>query len=283
MTHNIIVTASFAVLFWHVLCAENLIALVVVGVSGAFLIIGLAHKAWRRAFPEYSAVIHDIQRHPQSRIVTITASLVPPVRLMPGGYFRVSFHKAISLRRYSIIAFSSPLRDDTDTGVRKTIKFVLSTEGSWEKNIHRLTKNGRLTFDGPYGQDLRLRTYETVFFAAKGMGIVGVLPLALDLAERKYRDASIQTELTHLWTEYRQLASIPTPTNSQKRKILRENLSELEDKRLLDATRKVVVLWLPETNAQMEPLASELARLKSLDPLNVRCKHIGPLSSAYFQ
>ncbi|KAH7010608.1 uncharacterized protein B0I36DRAFT_341756 [Microdochium trichocladiopsis] len=39
--------------------------------------------------------------------------------------------------------------------------------------------------EGPYGHDLRLQQYENVSLAAKGVGIAGILPYALDLVSRE--------------------------------------------------------------------------------------------------
>lgn len=85
--------------------------------------------------------------------------------------------------------------------------------------------------DGPYGRDLKLETFETVLLFAKGIGIAGVLPHALQLVERfKHEDQAYRRAML---------------------------------------TRKVDLIWLLEENSQKEWIADWLDELKSKDVANV--------------
>ena len=95
-----------------------------------------------------------------------------------------------------------------------------------------------LTLDGPLGKDLRLQKYENVMLAAKGIGVTGVLPHALSLAQRRQHDNEAK--------------------KSESGKVLyRDNL------------RKVNLFWKLEDNSGQEWIGQQLSDLQKLDPANV--------------
>ncbi|CAJ2505628.1 Uu.00g130220.m01.CDS01 [Anthostomella pinea] len=104
----------------------------------------------------------------------------------------------------------------------------------------RLKKGQKFLLDGPYGQDLGLRHYETVIMAAQGIGIAGVLASALDLAERQQHDWAIK---------------------ASKSRAYRADLFR-------DRTRKVAIVWSLDENIQEEWVTMELNALKRLDEKN---------------
>ncbi|KAJ3559953.1 hypothetical protein NPX13_g9469 [Xylaria arbuscula] len=122
--------------------------------------------------------------------------------------------------------------------VSSTLSFLVSNQDR-HSPFHDLKDGQRLLLDGPYGQDLGLRHYETVIMAAKGIGIAGILTSALDLIEHQQHDSTVKKQRSRIY----------------------KNLFR-------DSTRKVAIFWSLEHNSQEEWVASELWALKSLDTKN---------------
>ena len=119
-----------------------------------------------------------------------------PFTVFPGGYFYVLhpgpvFTYSPFSRHAMTAAWYTPGRLVTDVKVT-SITMLVSNH-----SLHHplwLEKNQNLRLLGPYGRDLGLSGYETVILTAKGIGIAGVLPLALSLAERKLHDNRVKEE-----------------------------------------------------------------------------------------
>ncbi len=90
-----------------------------------------------------------------------------------------------------------------------------------------------MILDGPYRRNLKIQSYEIVILVVKGLGITGVLPFALFLAERK----------TYNY-EQRVLGSAP----------------------FCDKTRQIDLLWTFDYNDQTEWVIDRIEVLKKLDP-----------------
>ncbi|KAH8749527.1 hypothetical protein F5883DRAFT_435732, partial [Diaporthe sp. PMI_573] len=88
---------------------------------------------------------------------------------------------------------------------------------------------------GPFTQDLYLERYETVILIAKGLGIMGVLPLALSLTHRRIHDMK------------------------------KKESAALSD----DLTRKVALFWWIDQYEPNQRLLDHLNDLQLLDSNNV--------------
>ena len=81
-----------------------------------------------------------------------------------------------------------------------------------------------LTTEGPYRKNHRLHRFENVILTAKGIGIIGILPFALQFATRKRYNDSVCT------TKAREMNS--------------------DEPIFRDMTRHVVLYWWLENNSQ---------------------------------
>ena len=119
-----------------------------------------------------------------------------PFKVFPGGYYYILhpgpiFTYSPFSRHAMTAAWYTPGRLVTD--IKVTSVTMLVSNHSLRRPLW-LDKNQNLRLLGPYGRDLGLSGYETVILTAKGIGIAGVLPLALSLAERKLHDNRIKGE-----------------------------------------------------------------------------------------
>lgn len=118
---------------------------------------------------------------------------------------------------------------DSKGPIRRTIlSFLIQPQKGISSLLAGRNSLTKAIIDGPYGQNFKLETYESVLLFAKGIGIAGVIPHALSLIERK----------THKEQAY-------------KRALL---------------TRKVDIFWILEESNQMEWVIKWIEELKSKDP-----------------
>uniref|UniRef100_A0A0B7KRG5 Ferric oxidoreductase domain-containing protein n=1 Tax=Bionectria ochroleuca TaxID=29856 RepID=A0A0B7KRG5_BIOOC len=269
LCHQVLAVVALAVLFWHVLCTSSIIGKVIIGLSCFCSSVSLGYKGWKLLFP-LSATIFQARSYDESNIVTIEAELKQKgsLHVTPGSYFLISVrHHIPSVAAVAVLCGSETNRTTS------ALKFIFS-ESSWNRSLIALKPSDKISLDGPYGKDYGLENYENVMLLAKGIGIVGLLPLAVDLAERKYHDSDIQNQiLKH---------------EAQRNELFRNRFEEWEETRrdlerkrcFLDATKKVVILWCLEDYSQMKPLTDELLKLKKLDSahklLVVWCRYKAP-------
>lgn len=124
-----------------------------------------------------------------------------------------------------------------------TINFLMTNEGHHGRSLLGVRKGQDLQLVGPFGKDLRLHRFETVILAARGIGILGILPFALNLAARKQQDS-----------------------------VVRDKASRLDDSDetvFRDVTRKVDLVWWLDYNDQERWVMDQFATLQSFDPENV--------------
>lgn len=121
----------------------------------------------------------------------VTLKAARPVEFFPGCYFYIFFHGPLPFydlfHGYPMMPFCADA-DHVTSGVASELSFLISHTGHHARSLNTVRKGQFLRLDGPYGRDLQLQSYETVVLAAKGMGIVGVLPFARHLAERRAYD-----------------------------------------------------------------------------------------------
>jgi hypothetical protein len=147
-----------------------------------------------------------------------------------------------------------------ETGLVSNLSFLLSRHGNHSTAISKLSEGNEIFLDGPYGKDLGLTRVDVVVLAGKGMGIAGVLPLALDITLRRQHDTRIKTRIQEIMESLQQ----------QSDEELSKEVVRLRSTRLFrDATRKVILFWSLDNNSQMEWVETQLRALQLMDPQNV--------------
>lgn len=168
------------------------------------------------------------------------------LNIYPGCYFYVYFHHGPFPHRFRGLPMSVAWWDPTSvTTPRSSLVFLMKRQGAVNVLASKPDGLRSAILDGPYGHNLMLHSFENVILAAKGIGISGVLPYALDLARRRLHD----TELRNQGNKH----GLPSSRHLYR-----------------DKTRKVDLFWELERNSQEKWLRNELRSLQSLDPANVR-------------
>lgn len=231
---------------------------------------------WLRS-QRLEAGIKQIYDHVQSTghrsRVTYTGAALVKVKLRKsmlihsGSYFYLYFHKLPLRERfqgYPMMVYGwSPLIDfdSWNSDCRRMVELTFLIED--RPHLSRLLTDDRtpMTIEGPYGRDLRLNRFDTVCLVANGVGIAGILPIALSLADRSHYDQELK----------RQLA-----------KDFKESSSSAEGKRDLppdlhqDRTRRLNLFWVPDNNLQTNWIIDGLTELSKLDS-----RHVGAVPPSH--
>jgi hypothetical protein len=119
--------------------------------------------------------------------------------------------------------------DDTVDTKPQSLSFLISPQYGLTKALTTRTSVRRVVLDGPYGINPRLEGYEAVLLFAKGIGIAGMLPHALNLVEQKnHKDRASWSSVM---------------------------------------TRNVDLIWVLEENCQQQWIDSWIEKLKEKDPI----------------
>lgn len=278
--HRAAFLAFVSTLLWHVLHLGSnrtkilvWVSVAVWGTTTAFRIL----RIWR-----YSVVAEIVRTTETSDATLCEVRLERAIQLHPGGYFYIYFtdntvpllglFRFNYLRSFTAMAVWHPTEESR---LVSSISFLLSRHCGQASAVARLSEGTTVLLDGPYGQDLRLQTQENVVLVAKGTGIAGILPLALDLGVRKHHDSCIRERIRGLRDRLRALKASSTTTsnataNSAQQQEVSSEISELSQIKLFrDTTKKVILLWSLEKNSNMDWVQRELQQLQELDAEHV--------------
>jgi predicted ferric reductase len=271
LIHRLSTLSGLAAMFWHALRQSQLRAQVIVGISCGIWAVFAFYRVFRLLRRRLSAEVVDICG--DMSFSRIEIMLRKPIAVPPGKYFNIFFPGLMApytfLHSHSAVAFWHP-PDDSCQRV-SNISFLLSRHGSHAVALSQLKRGQRILLEGPFGKDLKLGRFENIIFAAKGIGIAGILPLALELSERKRHDNNIKKEIEIISEQLDKLQrQSGTDINLEQRLELQKKKSSLRKQPLFrDATTKIDIFWSLESNTQMDVLQDQLRALQSLDPENV--------------
>ncbi|KAF5254330.1 hypothetical protein FOXYS1_14413 [Fusarium oxysporum] len=183
---------------------------------------------------------------------------------------------AVSQISHQAVAFWHPPDDVDPEGKSSNVSFLLSHCTANVAALSVLQTGQRILLDGPFGQRLEPHSYENVILLAKGMGIAGILPLALGLAERRQHDNRIRAELQRLTQRSQSLLREEGSADLDDRATIARERAEVAKQRITlsrkplfrDATKKIDLFWSLESNSQMDLVADQLRSLQQLDPDN---------------
>lgn len=168
---------------WHVLSQRGWLPRIVLLVSGVLWVLNTGYVYIRLSFYATGGTIID--ESGDSEISRITVSCRRPFRHFPGSYFYI--FPPGSVFHYSLLT-SYPMAalwyEPDIEGKGSTVTFLVVHSGPLRSL--RFRKGERLLMDGLYGQDLNLKSFESVMLVAHGTGIVGVLSIARTLWECRH-------------------------------------------------------------------------------------------------
>lgn len=238
-------------------------------------------------------IITNVYFDRSGKVVKFDLSTERPLRIPPGSYFHafVTGSYGVGFRSYALMAMPSrPTPSIMSEGIQD-LTFVLAIQ-PLPKTIRKLTVGQKLWLDGPYGPTLAPEARENVVLVAEGIGILGVLPIALHIATRKLHDmqngqASLRFEIPKAEllaaeaelseNEQRQMPADHASMTSLKEKIagLKQRLASDKtterNRPFRDLTRKITILWVLDDNSQVRWVDEQIHTLQNLDPNNVRC------------
>ncbi|KAF5725131.1 nadph oxidase [Fusarium mundagurra] len=259
LSHRAIALTGVGALFWHALAVSQ---------------VRLQKLLFRRLSGE---VVEKLVGRNATRL---DISLRYPVHIQPGSYFNIFFPGRISsynlLYSHQAMAFWHPPDDVDPEGKSSNVSFLLSHRTANVAALSVLQTGQRILLDGPFGQRLEPHSYENVILLAKGMGIAGILPLALGLAERRQHDNRIRAELQRLTQRSQTLlreegsADLDTRANiaRERAEVAKQRVALSRKPLFRDATKKIDLFWSLESNSQMDLVADQLKSLQQLDPDN---------------
>lgn len=236
-----------------------------------FWTLTTALRLYRLKFYSINAQVIDVSHAPGSNTTILEIRPEKPMDFFPGCFFYIFLPETgyIMGRMFPYNPFQSEATvamwysSESSPRSASTLTFIFSNDGTAGISISTVLKGDRVLLDGPFGYNLHLENMENVFLTAKGMGIAGILPIALDLADRRVYDNKIRDQIKQIRRKILKRGS----SSSDHEKHL---LQHLEQKSLYcDVTRKVVLFWILEHNEQMETIEPYLRLLQKLDPTNV--------------
>lgn len=271
LTHRFMTLSGLAALMWHVLQQAQTGPQVLVGISGGIWVAFTAYRLYRLMRRRLSAEVVEMKG--DSSMLRIDVVLRKPVRVAPGEYFNIFFPGTVApytlYHGYSAVTFWHPPDEVLPCRKISSLSFLLSRQGSHAAALIKLQQNQRILLEGPFGKNFKLHTFENVVLAAKGIGIAGILPLALELAERKRHDDNIKKELLSISQQLGNLQPESTGSPEQRAELQQRKTSLLKQPLYRDATRKIDIFWSLESASQMDTVQEQLRSLQDLDPDNV--------------
>lgn len=205
----------------------------------------------------------------------IVVALDRQVVVPPGSYFNIFFPARLGYNHIGCPAVALwHVPDDVNSSLH--LSFLLACTSN-AAALARLKNGHRVRLEGPFGQKHHLESHETVMLAAKGIGIAGVLPFALELAKRRRHDDRIKLKLLELskkqntlFEKERESRGDERDRISKKRQKIVTEKEALARKPLFRVAAKTIDLyWSLESNSQVEWITRELRTLQKMDPQNV--------------
>ena len=228
-------------LIWHVSLHKSMRARIPVFVS--CVLLGLSHLYRLVRMFLFSRTRATVEkRWDNDGIVRLKLITDKPVPVFPGCYFYVFFDGPLPFydlfHGYAMMPFWCRPKQFIE-GKVSDLTFLISRTGHHSKSLSTISSGHSLRIDGPYGKDLRLYRFETVVLTAKGMGIVGVLPFALQLAGRRRRDDEARSR--------------------------HARLRDSSEPVFADFSRNVDLIWWLEQSDQDQWVADQLRSLQEVD------------------
>ncbi|KAG7425041.1 Ferric/cupric reductase transmembrane component 2 [Fusarium oxysporum f. sp. raphani] len=278
LSHRAIALTGVGALFWHALAVSQIRSQILVGICCTIWLLSTFYRLQKLLFRRLSGEV--VEKLVGRNATRLDISLRYPVHIEPGSYFNIFFPGRISsynlLYSHQAVAFWHPPDDVDPEGKSSNVSFLLSHCTANVAALSVLQTGQRILLDGPFGQRLEPHSYENVILLAKGMGIAGILPLALGLAERRQHDNRIRAELQRLTQRSQSLLREEGSADLDDRATIARERAEVAKQRIAlsrkplfrDATKKIDLFWSLESNSQMDLVADQLRSLQQLDPDN---------------
>lgn len=233
LAHTILAIASLIGLIWHSFLLHSTTAIALLLSATGIWTLTAIYRLMTIIYRGRHARIIGLTQYSDATVVDVKVK--HPLRLFPGAYFYISLPG--SLWRYEFWTSYPMMAVSHDPSQRHSrgLSFFMSHQGRHASHLERLEDSPYLLLEGPYGQDLQLDVIENISLVAKGVGILGVLPIALYLAARRQNDDTVMQLLQGLPQHETQLRRAEQSWQEKKNLLsVDEKNLELEQKRLQD-------------------------------------------------
>lgn len=256
--HAILVLSAVATLLLHVWliwpAASSFLSKLPLSAAVFLWILGYVHKFIRSQKCRATIrAIRDQIFHGHHRRVSytgaslITVQLPRAVLVHPGAYFYLHFPR-VGLRQFRgepMMAYGWKAANAAD-GWNRDCQLVKELTFLVEDQAHLTSvlsaDDSEVTVEGPYGRELSLHQFKTVFLVAEGSGVAGIMPLATALAERRGFD------------QERKARSTSGEAGLQKTHAHRDN------------TMRLNIIWVLREASELNWAAESLRGLSRTDP-----------------
>ncbi|KAI3322905.1 hypothetical protein HD806DRAFT_544961 [Xylariaceae sp. AK1471] len=283
--HELLGLTVLGGLLWHfvLLSSPSLVTKTAVVAAPAFCLLSAILRICKVLLFRSTVRVTEIY-FDDTKAANFIVSTKKPMDIPPGKYFYVFMAGSSRLRFHSYPLMAIPsslatLQEDSE------VMFCATNPPS---SIRGLKVRQKLWLDGPYGPDLHLETYENLVLVAQGIGILGVLPIAIYIARRKWQDAqrieaaarfdALKAELQEAETErskeeqnYRLRDQVYWAQLKDKIADLHHKLQAGSSSRepcFRDLTRRITILWLLDNNSQERWVGKQIQLLQEIDPAN---------------
>ncbi|KAM0490918.1 hypothetical protein ACHAPB_009219 [Verticillium nonalfalfae] len=262
----------------------------------AFVVLALRPRPGAVVTSGYIVTVRVLRLELDDDVALVTVHADAPIRASADDHFNIYFPASFPRSLVPGVhghamkpLWFKPGDLASPDGVR-TISFLMGRDGTLASQLERLVEGAALKLDGPYGQKSDFRQYEDVMLVAKGAGISGVLPYALQLAERRKSDSEVKKDIQRLQQEETELVLSASSAAGEHRQSFQRRLDAVRKERtslsrvlFQDKTQRVDLLWMLENEKQERWTAGFFSALQRLDPNNrllvVWCLYPGPRTS----
>ncbi|KGQ02889.1 hypothetical protein BBAD15_g11886 [Beauveria bassiana D1-5] len=203
LAHRTTYLGSMAALLWHVMQTASSRGRLLLWLSVALWLSTSLFRVVRVSLYSTAAEVEYLSETTDALLCTVR--LTRAVKLRPGChfylYFPQNFYALLGFSKYNLLQSFTVMalwHPTEEPRLVSSVSFLLSRHGHHATAISKLGEGSCVLLDGPYGQDLALERQENVILVAKGMGIAGVLHIALDLAIRRFHDNSVKDRIEEL-------------------------------------------------------------------------------------
>lgn len=191
-THPILGATSLSGLIWHVMPSASLQNKFFVVFAGSFFLIGIIYRLFRITLFSTTALIElCFKRHGFTSLRVQTKN---PITITPRLCYYIIVRR--SMLRYKFITtypvmacWQQSIYEPLPQGLELVFLINDSKHISVPTN---LPCGQQLLLDGQYSQTLEPQNYDIFLLIAEGRGIANIIPLAINVAARKFYDKSKQ-------------------------------------------------------------------------------------------
>lgn len=229
------------------------------------------HAAPMRGTKEYLELAEAaINKLPHDKLEYTGAALLKldlprNVRIYPGAYFYLFFREFSLWKRFRGVPMMVYSWEASKARSRsaQSLSFLVQNAPSLSSILE--SAKAKVWLDGPYGRNLRLEHFNTVVLVAEGMGITGVLPFALSIAQRRGDDVALKNLMAQKQRQTKAQRRGEDATWKDSTKMRDDDGRKFHR----DSTKRLTVFWAMEDSSHINWIQEHASIIAGLDPAKV--------------